>query len=146
MKAMKGYFSLVQFCPNASRLEAANVGVVLFCPDAKFIAARMTASNARAKRFFGHDQIELAGLASAKVAFQKRFEVEKEHFREFSDLQNFVDTRAGTLQLTAPRPVKVFDPEKDLQRLFEELADYPAPQSRSGIEHDVAGLQVVVVR
>jgi len=131
MNATKGYFSLVQFCPDPSRLEAVNVGVVLFCPDANFIAARMTESNARARQFFGPDQVELAGLASAKVAFQKRFEVERQDFRELADLQNFVATRAGNLQLTAPRPVKVFDAEADLQRLFDELVGGKAKERQA---------------
>ena len=50
MTAQKGYYSLIQFYPNPSRLEAVNVGVVLFSPDAQFIAARMGRSNDRPAR------------------------------------------------------------------------------------------------
>jgi hypothetical protein len=32
------------------------------------------------------------------------------------------------LQLTAPRPVKVFEPEEDLAKLFHELVDEGARQ------------------
>lgn len=121
MKASKGYFCIVQFCPNPSRLETVNVGVLLFCPDLGFIDAHMTGSIRRAKRFFGTDQVELAGLKSALRSFKKRLSVEKDAFRDRDDLQNFIGTRANMLQLTAPRPVKVLDPEKDLERLFNEL-------------------------
>ena len=47
MNATKGYFSLVQYCPDLARQEAANVGVVLFCPDLQFIRARTTDSVGR---------------------------------------------------------------------------------------------------
>jgi len=33
MTAHKGYYSVVQYCRDRSRLEAANTGVLLFCPE-----------------------------------------------------------------------------------------------------------------
>lgn len=47
--------------------------------------------------------------------------MDREAFRSVEDLQQFVDTRGNALQLTHPRPVKVFDPESDLNALFDEL-------------------------
>jgi hypothetical protein len=47
--------------------------------------------------------------------------VDRERFQTLEDLQHFVDTRANVLKLTAPRSVKVFEPEEDLRKLFEEL-------------------------
>lgn len=37
MNTSKGYYSLVQYCPDRSRMESANLGVVLFCPDLDFL-------------------------------------------------------------------------------------------------------------
>jgi hypothetical protein len=37
MQPIKGYCLLILYCPDLSRLEAANVGVILFCPEAHFI-------------------------------------------------------------------------------------------------------------
>ena len=37
MKPSKGYYSLIQYCPDLGRLEAANVGVLLFCPERGFL-------------------------------------------------------------------------------------------------------------
>lgn len=121
MKPTKGYFCLVQFCPNPSRLETVNVGVLLFCPESGFLDAQMSGSSARARRFFGRDQVELAGLKSALKAFRKRLSVDRASFSNRDDLQRFVETRANLLQLTEPRAVKVFDPAQDLRRLFKEL-------------------------
>jgi hypothetical protein len=36
MEKQLGYYSIIQFCPELSQLEALNVGVVLFCPEKKF--------------------------------------------------------------------------------------------------------------
>ena len=37
MNSKRGYYSLIQFCPEPSRAEAVNLGVLLFCPEAGFI-------------------------------------------------------------------------------------------------------------
>jgi hypothetical protein len=121
MKPTRGYYSLIQFCPDASRLEAVNVGVVLFCPDAGFLAARTAAGNQRAEKIVGRGKLDKAALNSAKRAIERRLEVDRDGFQNLDDLKRFVATRANALQLTDPRPVKVFDAQQDLDSLFEEL-------------------------
>ena len=66
MNATKGYYSLVQYCPDVARQEAANVGVVLFCPELAFLEARLASSNHRIRRFFGEeaDQYRHPGQAA----------------------------------------------------------------------------------
>src|SRR5437016_4286218 len=121
MKAQKGYYSLIQFCPDPSRLEAVNVGVVLFCPDAQFIAARTADSNKRPEKLVGRHGFDSASLKSARRAIERRLEADAKAFQTLEDLQHFVDTRANVLKMTAPRPIKVFDPQSDLDKLFQEL-------------------------
>ena len=121
MTAKKGYYSLIQFCPDASRLESVNLGVALFCPDARFIAAKISKSNKRAAKLVGRAGLDRPSLSSAKRALERRFEVDRDSFNSLEDLQRFVDTRSNVLKLTAPRPVKVFDPAEDLDNLFVEL-------------------------
>ena len=135
MTAHRGYFSLIQFCPDPSRLEAANVGVVLLCPDLDFLEARTSSGNARVQRFFGRDAFHPTSLSMAKQAMVRRLAVEWEGIPTLAQFQHFVDTRANELKLTAPRPVKVFDPTKDLQRLFDELVADP-PKSGSAAVTD----------
>jgi hypothetical protein len=121
MDAKRGYYSLIQFCPDSSRLEAVNVGVLLFCPEARFLAARTAAGNHRAAKLVGRDGLDKAALNSAKRAIERRLEVDREFFQTLEDLQRFVATRGNVLKLTAPRPMKVFDPQHDLEALFAEL-------------------------
>jgi hypothetical protein len=126
MTPRKGFYSLIQYCPDLSRLEAANVGVVLFCPEPHFIRARTTRSNQRIRRFFGSEDRDWEQINVLKLAVEERLAVEGEHFRTLEDLERFIATRGNEIQLTQPRPVKVFDPEQDLELLFQRLVGGPA--------------------
>ena len=44
MNPETGYYGLIQCCPNPSRLEAANVGVLLFSPEHAFLNRMLTAA------------------------------------------------------------------------------------------------------
>lgn len=121
MEPKRGYYSLIQFCPDSSRLESVNVGVLLFCPEAHFLAARTTAANHRAAQLVGRDGLDKSALNSAKRAIERRLNVDRESFQTLEDLQHFVASRGNVLKLTDPRPIKVFDPQNDLDALFAEL-------------------------
>lgn len=121
MHASKGYYSLIQYCPDLSRLEAANIGVLLFCPERRFIRARTAQSNDRIRRFFGSEDNDWTQINAIKATVEKRLEVAAASFRSLADLNQFIATRANEVQLTPARPMKVFDPEKDLQELFDQL-------------------------
>lgn len=121
MTTEKGYYSLIQFCPDVSRLEAVNLGVILFCPASGFLQALTSKSTRRAEKLVGRGELARAALKSAKTAIEKRLLVDRESFKSLEDLQRFVDTRGNSLQLTPPRPLKVTSPEEELKRLFEEL-------------------------
>lgn len=125
---MKGYYSLVQFCPDMSRLEAVNIGLLLFCPDAQFIGAHTLQSNKRVRSLFrGVDEV---ALDAAKQSLEARLRVAKADFKSVEDLQRFVDTRANDLRLTTPRPVKVENPEQELAKLVTELVGKEAATKR----------------
>ena len=68
MNAKRGYYSLVQFCPNPARAEAVNVGVILFCPEAGFLAARTSAGARAAAKLVGREGVDPAELEAAKQA------------------------------------------------------------------------------
>ena len=72
MNASKGYYSLIQYCPDLSRLEAANVGVLLFCPERQFIQARVSHNNDRIRRFFSPEQTDWPQLNALKDSVARR--------------------------------------------------------------------------
>lgn len=121
MTTEKGYYSLIQFCPDVSRLEAVNLGVILFCPGSGFLKALTSRSTRRAEKLVGRADLARAALKSARTAIEKRLLVDRESFKSLEDLQRFVDTRGNSLQLTPPRPLKVSSPDEELSRLFNEL-------------------------
>lgn len=123
MEPRKGFYSLVQFCPDHSRMEAVNVGVVLCVPEVRFIRARMARANMRAARLFGRGTFDPDWLNAAKASLEQRLEVAGDAFVVPEDLNRFVATRANKLVLTVPRPVKVVQPDEELERLFAELVD-----------------------
>lgn len=131
MNSKKGYYSLIQFCPDMSRLESVNQGVVLFCPDAGFLQARMAKGNDRASKLVGRKKLDADALTAAKLAIEHRFEADRQSFNDIEDLQRFVDTRGNLLRMTPPRPVKVLDPAESLNELFTELVAEHSPKEKT---------------
>ncbi len=132
MKANRGYYSIVQYCPDLSRLEAANVGVLLFCPELHFIAARVSHNNDRIRRFFSPEQADWKQINALKNSIVRRLEVENETFRTLTDLERFIALQANEIQITLPRPLKVTEPERDLEKLFSELVGGRSSRAESG--------------
>jgi hypothetical protein len=118
----KAYYSILQFVPDLERAEGANIGVVLFCPDKGFLKAQTATGNDRVCRFFGPEKdIDLDRLSAFKAAFEERVLAEAARIKTLEEFRHFVHTRANQLLLTKPRPIKVYDPEADLARLFDTL-------------------------
>lgn len=123
----KGYYSILQYVPDPERAEGVNVGVLLICPEKRFVGAQASRNNNRIRRVFGSQEIDLRRLSALKEAFEERVEAEAERLKTLEDLQHFIDTRANQLRLTAPRPVKVESPELELVNLFESLVEDRSP-------------------
>lgn len=116
-----GYFCLIQFCPDLGRLEVANVGVLVFCPKLGFLRAKVESSNSRIIRFFGKENHDWKQINSFKIGIVNRIENESKTFRSLDDLKRFIDSRANLIQISEPRPMTIFDPSKDLDKLFSEF-------------------------
>lgn len=121
MKPNRGYYALIQYCPDLSRLETANIGVLLFCPELNFLKAQTSEIKSRVLNFFGLTKKERTRIESFAESIVERLKTERKSFQTLEDLERFIATRANAIQITAPRPMKVYEPEKDLQQLYEEL-------------------------
>lgn len=124
MKPSKGYYSIIQYNPDLSRFEAANVGVLLFCPEHGFLKALTTTGNARIRRFFGSQGHDWQRINAFKRGLEDRLTTED--IRSVDDLKQFIALRANVLQITPPLPMKVVDPERDLAELYEQIIGEPA--------------------
>lgn len=123
MNTTKGYYSLLQYCPDRSRMEAVNVGIVLFVPDMNFLRAKVTNANDRVRRFFGAYSFDNTWLRQAKEAVVQRLNFEKLYITNRDAFEKHIQTRANELILSDIRPVRVDSPEEQLDALFHELVD-----------------------
>lgn len=121
----KGYFSLVQYCPDVARQEAVNVGVVLLCPEQKFIGVKITPGNQRIRRFFGEEADNYQHLNAMKEALESRISIEKADLLTPEAFGTFVQSRGNKVLLTSPKPMRVNDALADLQALYLELVIQP---------------------
>ena len=139
METAKGYYGVIQYCPDLGRFEAANVGVLLFCPEKYFLKALTSNNNRRISRFFGSEGHDWARINSLKKGLETRLQKESACVDSIEDLKQFIAMRANVLQITPPSPMKVFDPEQDLRNLFEEIIGEPArPEPKRSLRHYVA--------
>lgn len=135
MKFHKGFYSLIQFCPDPARLEAVNVGVLLFCPELDFLSAHTVRDNRRVQHVFGREDHDWQQLNLLKNGIEERVAREKRKVKTCDQLKEFIDSRANLIRITDPIPMRVTDPQADLNKLFAQLvADEPdakpAPRKR----------------
>lgn len=125
MNPTKGYYSLIQYCPDATLSEAANVGVLVFCPERGFLKAATIGNNSRIIRFFGSEGHDWDRINILKKGLEDRLAQEATEIRTPDDLRQFIATRANLFQITPPRPMKIFDPQKDLEELYQQVFGVP---------------------
>lgn len=121
MSPSKGYYSIVQYCPDLARREAVNIGVVLLVPDRSFLESRLVAGNERAKRVFGIKGTEAKMISEFKRSFSERIVTEQGRIGSLESFQKFIETRGNNILLTPPAFIKVRECQATIDQLFEEL-------------------------
>lgn len=119
MTAAKGYYALVQYRPDASRLEAANIGVILLCPERGFLEARFAEGHERIRRFFGPRDWQFVEMQ--KRAVKERLAADRDGLLAADALRQYAARLANEIVITEPRFVRVEDPADELASLFEQL-------------------------
>lgn len=125
MTPHKGWFSVVQFCPDPNRLESANIGVLLFCPALEFLDVCVASDNRRIIKFFGSHDFDFKLVNTFKKGLQERLRKELKEISDHEQLLDFVDRRANQIRISPPRSIRVTEPEKQLNELFAELVGGP---------------------
>jgi hypothetical protein len=129
MARARGFFSVIQFCPDLDRGECANVGVVVAVPERGYLRTLFAQDNEAPKQRFGRDSYDDARLAVAKKALENRIREEGPEWRTPADLASFATKEGNHLLLTAPRAILIEHPDEELRELFDRLV-YVEPQSR----------------
>lgn len=120
--SVRGYYSLVQYCPDTSRLELANIGVVLFCAVQSFLQVRMTSNHSRINQMFGRGKRDLARLKVIKEGLETKLESGRRDLQGLEQLEHFASLQVNHLQMTKFMPCRIADtPERELENLFNQL-------------------------
>lgn len=130
MGANKGYYSLIQYCPDRSRMETANLGVLLFCPELNFLKVMNTSSVKRIKSFFKEQNFNPKALISAVNSVESRLNLIAGKNGGIDEVNDFIGKRANEIILTSLRPVKVREPQETLSRLYAELVQTDRPEKK----------------
>jgi hypothetical protein len=118
----QGFFSLIQFCPDASRAEAVNVGLVLFQVEPAATVVRVVDDVAPIVKRLGRKD-DTATVLSIVRSMKNRIEVER--FGSVEALEKFARSRGNQVRLTLPRPMSIDDLTADLDAMFDELVVVP---------------------
>jgi hypothetical protein len=122
MADKKGYYSVIQYLPDPARAEAVNVGVLLFCPDLRFIEARTRRDNDRVRRMFGQHSFDSHKLNAAKQSIEMRIGKDADRFQTLDDLEKFIASRGNEIVLTPARSLRVSgEPKALLESLMDDL-------------------------
>jgi hypothetical protein len=118
----RGHYSLIQFCPDAARLEVANIGVALFCAEQDFFGVRLSNEQRRITQMFGRGDRDLARLRTSREALEERLLDSKRAIRNIEDLDKLASLQVNQIRMTKFMPCRVTPaPNEDLSRLFDEL-------------------------
>jgi hypothetical protein len=119
----RGFYSVVQYCPDRFRAEAVNVGLVLLCVDPHALRVKMTGNHDRVRKLFGTGKPELTNLKLSTHGLTSRIEHSMDELRTPQDLAAFAASRANDLRLTEPRLAMLDDFDDDFERLFAQLVE-----------------------
>ncbi len=111
------YYSLIQFCPDLSRLEGVNIGLALYSLGEKRVVVQITRDNHRIRKFFGNQDWRLVDRGKASIEHQ----LTSQQFLNVEEFEAYISKRANFIQLSAPRPVQTTDIRASVKELYERL-------------------------
>lgn len=120
MAARKGFYSVIQFCPDRDRGEFANIGVVLVVPG-QFLGVRFAEDNEGPKQRFTREAFDDGRLTLAKKAIEGRIRHEGDRWHTPEDLRAFAAKEGNQLTLSSPRTIVTDGSEEDLEELYMAL-------------------------
>jgi len=116
----QGFYCLIQYVPDASRAEGANVGLMIFQLAPHATAVRVVEDVQPVMKRLGRkeDASTLLGVVQSM-----RNRIEHEQFASVEQVERFVKTRGNQIQLTMPRSIRIDDINRNLAEMFTELVD-----------------------
>ena len=117
-----GFYSLIQYCPDVTVGEVANIGVLLFVPESGFVDVHVTPTNHRVARIFGGGVSKYDTLQRYKEGLAGWI---KEESRKFSTLEwakKFLTVNTNSIVFTPIRGIVcTHGAENQLKTLFNDF-------------------------
>jgi hypothetical protein len=114
----------VQYCPDLSRLEVANIGVVVFCAELSYLDVRMSQNHTRISQMFGRGQRDLKRLKYVKAGLEEKLTSGRDDLASLEKLNHLAALHVNTIRMTRFMPCRVSaSPQNDLGTMFEELVE-----------------------
>jgi hypothetical protein len=117
MSQQRGHYSLIQFCPDPSRLEGVNIGVLLYSSGERILRVKLNPYNHKIRKFFGNQDWNFVNRAKASVENQ----LQTQQFQTASELDEYISKRANVICLTPLRPMRIADIQADVKLLYDRL-------------------------
>jgi len=136
MGIAKGYYSLIQYCPDFARSEALNIGVLLYCPSNRFLKAITDEGLSRIQCCFALSDLERDRVNALRLSMERRLRTEQKRLQRIEDLEQFVASRGNAIQISPPRPIKITDAEQDLRQLYGQLVETGSP-APAEVAHEI---------
>lgn len=118
----QGYYSIIQYCPDFTRLEVCNLGVLLFCPELRFLDVKMSSRyQSRINTIFGLKQ-NTDAIRFYVDRFATFVRNEWKDVKGVDELKQNITRLANNFIVTQPRSIGVIEPaRKELDILFNEI-------------------------
>ncbi len=131
-EAHKGYYSVIQFCPDRGRAESVNLGLVLYVPGLKQLEVRTAALGHRARALPPGSGRDAWWVNSVRKSFEEqlRGEYRAGAINTTDELQNSLAKLGNDVIAVPLRPVRVEDAKRDFESLFARLV-VSAPEERA---------------
>ena len=100
-----GFYSLIQYCPNETVGEVANIGVLLFVPESGYVDVRVTPTNQRVAHIFGGGIHKYNTLQRYKEGLSEWVKVEHRKFAELESAKKFLASNANRIAFTPIRGI-----------------------------------------
>jgi len=121
----KGYYSIIQYCPDRFRAESVNVGLVLMRTYPNSVLIKTMKRCDRAYRLFNLNESQRKNMKLSITSLGNRIRVSSATLKRYEDLTRFSRSLANDdMRMTCPRIVNIDSMQDDFDRLFSKLVHF----------------------
>lgn len=125
MNPCDAYYSLIQYHYDLRRMEAVNVGVVVFCPQYLYLSSLFDRDLSWVRQAYQNFPNNIDLITSSCDTMSRRVSTEAFRIKTREDFSIFCSSRTGMLTLTKPKWSRTIDPEDFITERLQSLVLKP---------------------